>query len=121
MAIFTLTHRMQYDGTNIDFPALRDTLQPDDLDHIIHIDKAGGIVTYIRASDLEWRVDVICTKAQADTTFRAWITARRTVAFYPDLTGAPATSHNCQIMNARFPFAPWGQGKWRGMVVLRKE
>lgn len=121
MAQFTLTRRIAYSGTNIDYAMLRDSVQPDDYDHVIHTDKDGGVITYKRVTQQVWHEDIICTKAEADLTIRSWITNRRTVVLTPDQDGDPGTTHNTQIMNATFPFAPWAEGKWRGTLILRKE
>lgn len=118
---FVETQRMTYSGTDIDFAKLRENIQSDDYDHIIHKDKSGGVIVYTRSEQLEWRLDVICTEAEADVTFRSWIQNRRTIILVPNHTTAPGTTHNTQIMNGTFPFAPWGEGKWRGLVILRKE
>ena len=121
MPAFVTTQRISYSGVNIDFALLRDNIQSDDYDHIIHKDKSGGTVIYKRTNQLEWDLDIICTKAEADTTIRSWITNRRQIVFTPDLVGAPGTTHNTQIINRHFSFGPWGEGKWRGTLKLRKE
>jgi hypothetical protein len=113
--------RMTVGGTSITFTRTAQFAQPDDYDHIIHKDKAGGTIIYTRSSQLEWDVDVICTKAEADTTIRGWITNRSQVVFIPDFTGAPGTTHNTRIMNRTFPLRPWSQSQWRGTLRLRKE
>lgn len=120
MSAFVITQRISYSGTDIDFAKLRDNIQTDDLDHIIHKTKSGGTVTYKRTSQLEWNLDIICTEAEADVTIRSWITNRRQIVFVPDQGGAPGTTHNTQILNRQFSFAPWGEGKWRGTLNLRK-
>lgn len=118
---FVETQRMTYSGTNIDFAELRENIQVDDFDHIIHTDKSGGTITYTRNTQKTWTLDVICTEAEADTTFRSWMENRRTIVLTPKFTSDSGTTFNTQIMNGTFPFAPWGQGKWRGVVLLREE
>lgn len=113
--------KISVSGDDITITRFVDTHQLDDFDHIIHKDKAGGIIIYVRASDLEWDLDVICTKAEADTKIRSWITARSQVVFTPNLTDSPGTTHNTRIMNPNFPMHPWSMSQWRGTLRLRKE
>lgn len=116
-----ITFRISQSGDNIDIPVLRDTVQTDDYDHIIHTDKAGGVIIYVRATQLEWVLDVVCTKVEADTKIRSWMAGRLQVVATPDLVGAPGTTHNTRIISPAFPMRPWGEGKWRGTIRLRKE
>ncbi len=117
---FSVTQRMSVSGDNIDFAQLRESIQTDDFDHIIHKDKGGGTIIYKRGSQTEWELDVICTTAEADTKIRSWISARSQVVFTPTLA-APSTTHNTRIINPDFPMRFWGEGKWRGIINLRKE
>ena len=121
MPAYVITQRISFSGTNIDFPLSRNTHQLDDFDDIIHKDKSGGTVIYKRAGQIEWDVDVICTKTEADTNIRSWISGREQVVYTEDFVGAPGTTHNTRIINAGFPMVPWGEGKWRGTLRLRKE
>lgn len=121
MPAFVTTQRLSVSGDNIDIALLRDSIQTDDYDHIIHKDKSAGTIIYIRAEQTEWDVDVICTTAEADTKIRSWISARSQVVFTPDLVGAPGTTHNTRIINPTFPMEPLGEGKWSGILRLRKE
>lgn len=110
------------DGVDtIDFIRTVEFAQPDDYDHIIHHDKDGGMVVYKSSTQAEWDADVICTKAQADTTIRSWITDRDQLTFTPDLTGAPGTTHTVRITSGTFPMIPWSMDKWRGTLRLREE
>lgn len=113
--------RLSQSGDNID--SIRDvgTHQLDDFDHIIHKTKSGTLVIYTRASDLEWDIVVICTKTEADTKIRSWITGRLQVIFTPDQTGNPGTTHTGRITNDTFPMRPWSKDKWRGILRFRKE
>lgn len=121
MPAFNVTQRITANAINIDFPLLRESVEEDDFDHIIHTTKDGSVVQYTRNTQKTWPLDIICTEAEADTTIRDWIENRRQVVFVPDLIGAPGTTHNTRIMNTTFPFAYWGNGKWRGTLQLRKE
>lgn len=120
MGVFTTTRRLAYGGTDIDFAALRDDVQSDDFDHIIHTDKGQGVIMHLRGTQQEWTEDVICSESEANTTIRSWMQNRRTVVYTPDLVGAPGTTKNIKIMNPTFPFRAWGEGKWRGMLRLRE-
>ncbi len=117
----TETQRLTFGGDTIDFAELRNNIQADDLDHIIHKDKAGGTVILRRAGQTEWpAIDVVCTEAEADTTIRTWMANRSQLVFTPKQTTASGTTHTVHIINPTFPMAPWGQGKWRGTLHLRK-
>lgn len=110
------------DGVDtIDFIRSVEYAEPDDFDHIIHKTKSGDTVIYVRSSQKEFDVDIICTKTQADTTIRSWITDRDQLTFTPDLTGAPATTHTVRILNKIFSMVPWSMTQWRGTLRLRKE
>lgn len=122
MPAFVTTQRISQSGDNIDFALLRENVQADDLDHIIHKDKSGGTTIYKRTGQTEWpNVVVICTEAEATTKIRSWISGRLQVVYTPDLVGAPGTTHNTRIINRSFPMEYWGDGKWRGVLHLRKE
>lgn len=116
-----VNQRLSVAGDNID--SIRDvgTHQLDDYDHIIHKTKAGTLIIYKRASDLQWDIVEICTKVEADTKIRSWITQRSQVIFTPDHTNNPGTTHTGRIMNDTFPMRPWSQSKWRGTLRFRVE
>lgn len=120
MPAFNTTSRIAFGGTDIDYAVLKDSVQNDDFDHVIHTDKAGGVVVYPRVTQQEWTDDIICTEAEANTTIRAWMQNRSTVVYTPDLVGAPGTTKNIIIMNPAFPFRHWGSGKWRGSLRMRE-
>ena len=121
MPAFNITQRISVSGDNIDIPLLKESVERDDYDHIIHKTKDGGTAIYVRATQKEWNLDVICTEAEATTKIASWISARSQVVFTPDLVGAPGTTHNTRIINPVFPMSHWGAGKWRGTLRLRKE
>ncbi len=117
---FTETQRLNFGGDTIDFAELRNNIQADDLDHIIHKDKSGGTVVLRRAGQTEWpAIDVVCTTAQAET-IRTWMANRSQVVFTPKQTSAPGTTHITRIINPTFPMTYWGGDKWRGSLHLRK-
>lgn len=113
--------RMSFGGTDITFPRTVNYAEPTDWDHIIHKPKDQSTVIYKRGFQVEFEVDVICTKAEADTTIRAWITSRSLVVFIPAFTTAPGVTYNTIILNREFSIKPWSQGKWRGTLRLRKQ
>lgn len=117
---YTITQRMSVSGDDIDFAQLRESIQTDDFDHVIHTPKDGSMVIYKRNTQIEWELDVICTTAEADTKIRSWMAARSQVVFTP-LLAAPSTTHNTRITNTTFPMRPISEGKWRGTINLRKE
>lgn len=118
---FTETQRLNFGGDTIDFAELQNNIQADDLDHIIHKDKSGGTTVLRRTGQTEWpAIDVVCTESEANVTIRTWIANRSQVVFTPKQTSAPGTTHTVRIINPTFPMAPWGQGKWRGTLYLRK-
>lgn len=114
-----IEQRLQYGGTNIDFPRLVDTLEMGDLDHIIHKDKSGGTVVYRRYETVEWDVDVICSEQNADTYIRLWIELRYALNFFDNFTDSPGASISVKIMNPTFPMRRWSKTKWRGTLKLR--
>lgn len=121
MPAFNTTSRIAFGGTDIDYAGkLRDNIQVDDYDHVIHTTKSGATVVYKRDDQEIWHEDVIVSEANSEV-IRTWITNRSAVVFTPDLVGAPGVTHTITIMNTNFPFFYWGSGKFRATLVLRKQ